>query len=70
MSQLLGAMRKTEFFILFGFTAKVTDFHGYYFCSVHWKQGKSVPSAHFTWATRQPSDVLGESTFPFSVAVS
>lgn len=70
MFQLLGALRKTEYFIVFGFTAKVTDFHGYYFLSVHWEPGKRVSSAHFTWATRHPSDVLGESTFLSSVAVS
>lgn len=63
-------MRKTEFFVLFGCPAKVTDFHGYYFLSVHREPGKSVSSAHFTWASRQPSGVRGESAFLFPAAVS
>lgn len=70
ISQLLGAVRKTEFFILFGCTSQVTDFLGYCFLSVHWGPGKSESSAHFTWGTRQPSDGLGESPLLISAAVS
>lgn len=70
ISQLLGAVRKTEFFILFGSTAKVTDFLGYCFLSVHWEPGKSESSTHFTWGTRQPSDGLEEPSLLISAAVS
>lgn len=70
VSQLLGAVRKTEFFILFGSTAKVTDFLGYWLLLVHWEPGKSESSAHFTWGTRQPSCGLGESPSFIPAAVS
>lgn len=63
ISQLLGAVRKTEFFILFGCTAKVTDFLGYCFLLVLWEPGKSESSAHFTWGTREPSRAWENYTF-------